>query len=315
VGRGDETLRLEPDSLAAGPNGLWYLLVRHRLGKVKPGMLLTAYRRPAGDSEWELMGAVPGSDDLSTFDAVGFDVSPAGRLAVAFATYEGELRVAESSDGGRTWTSLGAPGRLRVPGLRSLVPGFRPTIRDGMPSVRWARDGWGLAWEEHVSRPTGLSTHETWVDTLFSSHDAAAGWTATTRVNDRRIVVAETFNVLGQVGKSSMQALEELHRKGRGTELRHPHLSRAPTGSLAVLWTELRDEKIVPVASLSDDGGRTWSAAVPLDSSPDGDADRVRGSFSADGKILQAIYLAWPGRSVLVSKKPLGVEVAEISLE
>jgi len=314
VERETDVLRLDPDSLAPGPNGQWYLLVRYRLGKVKPGMLLRVYRKAPGE-DWGLMGAVPGSDDLSTFDALSFDVSPGGSLAVAFVTYEGELRVKQSTDGGRTWVSIGLPDRPRMPGLRTLLPGMRPTVRDGMPSIRWIGGGWGLAWEEHVSIPSGLTGSDAHVDTLFSKHDAAgARWTRTTRINDQRIVLAGTVNILGQVGKSVMQALEDLHRKGRGTELRYPHLVVAPTGRFAVFWTELRGLSIVPVASISDDGGIEWSAAIALDSSHQGDTDRVRGSFSADGKALQAIYLTWPGESSLRADDGLGLKVAEVLL-
>jgi hypothetical protein len=261
------------------------------------------------------MGAVPGSDDLSTFDGVSFGVSPDGSLGVAFATYEGELRVNQSTDGGRTWTSIGSPSRPGISGLRTLLPGMHPTVRDGMPSIRWVHGGWGLAWEEHVSIPSGLSGSDVHVDTLFSTHDAAAAiWSTTMRINDRRIVVARTVSALAEVGKSGMRALEEQHRKGRGTELRYPHLVAAAAGRLAVLWTELREGKIVPVTSISDDGGRTWSAAVALDESHPGDTDRVRGSFSADGKVLQAIYLTWPGESSLRSDDGLGLKVAEMLL-
>jgi len=182
-----------------------------------------------------------------------------------------------------------------------------------MPSIRSTHGGWALAWEEHVTIPSGLGGSNRHVDTLFSRRDAA-GWARTTRVNDQRIVVTGTVSVLGAVGKSGMRALEELHRKGRGTELRYPHLVAAPTGRLAVLWTELRGRNIAPVASISDDGGRTWSAAIALDPSHRGDADRVRGSFRADGKALQAIYLTWPGESSLRADDGLGLKVAEVLL-
>jgi hypothetical protein len=305
-------LRLDPDALAPGPNGLWYLLVRYRLGKVKPGMLLRVHRRAPGDPDWRFMGDVPASDDLSTFDNVSFAVSPEGALAVAFATYEGGLRVERSTDGGRSWTDLGSPDRPRVPGLRALLPGIGATVRDGMPSVRWIPGGWGLAWEEHVSVPKGLTGSDDHVDTLFSTHGAEGGWAGTVRVNDRRIVVERTDSPLAQAGKSGMQALEDLHRKGRGTGLRYPHLATAASGRIAALWTELRERRIVPVASVSDDDGRTWSAAIALDASERGDAERVRGSLSADGKVLQAICLVWPGESALRSNDGLGLAVAEI---
>jgi hypothetical protein len=111
-----------------------------------------------------------------------------------------------------------------------------------------------------------------------------------------------------------MQRLEELHLEGRGTELRYPQLVAAPGGRLGVLWTELRNEKIVPVASISDDDGKTWSATIVLEPSHDGDTDRVRGTFSDDGKTLRAIYLVWPGRSSLRAKDGLRVKTAEVVL-
>jgi len=64
-----------------------------------------------------------------------------------------------------------------------------------------------------------------------------------------------------------------------GSELRYPHLAVAESGRLAIFWTELRDERIVPVASVSSDGGLSWSRTLVLDATHRGDSDRVRGGF------------------------------------
>jgi len=52
------------------------------------------------------------------FDSASLGVSNHGRLAVAFVTSAGALRVLEPPDGGQTWVSLGVPTRLQVPGIR-----------------------------------------------------------------------------------------------------------------------------------------------------------------------------------------------------
>lgn len=315
VHRDGEMLKLDPDSLAPGPSGEWFLLARYRLGKVPPRLLFRIFRLRSGESRWELMGTVPGSDDLSTFDGVGFDASPDGRLAIAFVTYEGELAVAESDDGGRSWSSIGSPGRPAAPGRALSLVGFGPIVRDGMPSLHWLDGGWGLAWEEHVQVPTGPSSFDTYTDTLFAKVDAArVKWGSLVRVNERRVVVGKTLNFVKEARKTGIERMEELHREGRGTGLRYPHLTAARTGRLAVSWTELREERIVPVASFSDDGGSSWSGTVVLDGSPEGDAERVRTGFGADGKTLQAIYLTWPGESSIRSKAGLGVKASEVLL-
>jgi len=116
-------------------------------------------------------------------------VSDDGRLAVAFVTYEGRLRVVESIDGGKSWASLGSPARLPVPGVRIPILTREPRVDDGMPSLRAIAGGWGLAWEQRVLIPAGFSNFDHYVDTLFAQHDRAPGsWRRSVRVNDRRAI-------------------------------------------------------------------------------------------------------------------------------
>ena len=96
--------------------------MRYRLGRATKGQLFQIYRFQA--SRWVLGGFVPGTDDRSVLDSASLGVSNDGRLAVAFITYDGVLRVLESADGGRSWVTLGAPARLSVPGVR--IPLLNP---------------------------------------------------------------------------------------------------------------------------------------------------------------------------------------------
>jgi hypothetical protein len=111
---------------------------------------------------------------------------------------------------------------------------------------------------------------------------------------------------------SMMDRLEAMHRDSRGAGSRYPHLTVAPTGRLAVLWAELRESRIVPVASVSDNGGQSWSESIVLDGSLRGDVDRVSGSFDGAGNTLSAIYLTFPGPSSLRVPGGLGLKAAEV---
>src|SRR4029077_15266688 len=120
-----------------------------RLGLAPKGQFFQVYRFQA--NQWVLGGFVPGTDDLSVSDSASLGVSNDGRLAVAFITYAGVLRVLESADGGQTWVTLGAPARLSVPGVRIpfLYPPLvteSPRVFDHMPSLGWTPGGWALVW-------------------------------------------------------------------------------------------------------------------------------------------------------------------------
>ena len=310
----DELAVFDPDSLVAGRPGEWYLLVRYRRGLVPKGLLFRVYGFRA--NQWVLRGLVPGTDDLSSCSTASLAVSNDGRLAVAFITHAGTLRVLESADGGQSWVNLGAPARLRVPGLRIpfINPPFiaePPRVTEAMPSVRWAAGNWALVWETHVATLRGvLMTWDNYVDTLFSRHDRRAGkWTATVCVSDRRTVARTTMPPLN----ASMQALEIVSREARGPELRYPHLAVAATGRLAIFWSELRDERIAPVASLSNDGGASWSRPVMLERTGRNDTDGVRGAFDPDGNI-RAVYRLWPGRISLMVPGGIGLKASELLL-
>jgi hypothetical protein len=77
-----------------------------------------------------------------------------------------------------------------------------------------------------------------------------------------------------------MAGLEMVHREARGTDLRYPHLAVAASGRLAIFWSELRAGRTVPVASVSNDGGASWSRPVVFEAAGGGDSDRVRGAFA-----------------------------------
>ena len=307
-----ELVIFNSDSLVSGRPGEWYLLVRYRLGRAPKGQLFRVYQFRA--NQWVLRGFVPGTDDLSVFDSASLGVSNDGRLAVAFITYAGALRVLESPDGGQSWVTLGAPARLRVPGVRIplLNPPLvaePPRVTESMPSLRWTAGGWGLVWETHVSILTGvLLIWDNYVDTLFARYDRAARkWTATARISDRRTVIRTTMPPMGGGG---MSALEMVHREGRGTDLRQPQLASAASGRLAIFWSELRDGRIEPVASVSNDGGASWSRIVVLEGPRGGDSDSVRGTFDEVGNI-RAVYLTWPGKTTLLAPNNVGLKASE----
>jgi len=311
-----ELVIFNSDSLVPGRPGEWFLLIRYRFGLVPKGQLFQVYRFQA--NQWVLRGSVPETDNLSVSDSASLAVSNDDRLAVAFITYAGALRVLESADGGQTWVSLGAPARLSVPGVRIpfLNPPFvtePPRVTEQMPSLRWTSGGWALVWEAHVQILTGvLMTWDNYVDTLFARYDRTAGkWTATARVNDRRTMVRTTMPPLN--GSNVMGALEMVHREARGTDFRYPHLAAAASGRLAVFWSELRAGRIVPVASVSNDGGTRWSRTVTFETAGGGDSDFVRGAFDPAGNI-QAVYRAWPGQTALLARNGVGLKASELLL-
>jgi hypothetical protein len=309
-----ELVIFDSDSLVSGRPGEWFLLVRYKRGLVPKGQFFQVHRFRA--NQWVLGSFVPGTDDLSVLDSVSLGVSNDGRLAVAFITYAGFLRVLESADGGQTWVTLGAPARLSVPGVRipfinPPLVAERPRVFEHMPSLRWMPGGWALVWEAHVRTLAGvLLTWDNYVDTLFARYDRAAGkWTATFRINDRRTVVRTTM----PPASGGMAELEMVHREARGTDLRFPHLAVAASGRLAIFWSELRAGRIVPVVSLSNDGGASWSRAVVFEVAGGGDSDGVRGAFDPVGNI-QAVYRTWPGQTALRIPNGVGLKASEILL-
>jgi len=311
-----ELVILDSDSLVPGGPGEWFLLIRYRLGLAPKGQLFQVYRFQG--NQWALGGFVPGTDDLSVSDSASLGVSNDGRLAVAFITYAGVLRVLESADGGQTWVALGAPARLSVPGVRIpfLYPPLvaeAPRVSEQMPSLRWTPGGWALVWEAHVRTRAGvLLTWDNYVDTLFARYDRAAGkWTATVRINDRRMVIRTAMPPLNAGG--GMSGLAMVHRAARGTDLRYPHLAVAASGRLAIFWSELRAGRIVPVASVSSDGGSSWSRTVVFEALGVGDSDYVRGAFDPVGNV-QAVYRTWPGQTALQAPSGVGLRASEITL-
>jgi len=311
-----ELVILDSDSLVPGRPGEWFLLIRYRLGLAPKGHFFQVYRLQA--NEWVLGGFVPGTDDLSVADSASLGVSSDGRLAVAFITYTGVLRVLESADGGRTWVTLGAPARLSIPGVRIpfLYPPLvtePPRVSEHMPSLRWTPGGWALVWEAHVRTRAGvLLTWDDYVDTLFARYDRAAGkWTATLRINDHRTVIRATMPPLNASG--GMAGLEMVHRESRGTDLRYPHLAVTASGRLAIFWSELRGGRIVPVASVSNDGGAAWSRTVMFEAAGGGDSDHVSGAFDPVGNV-QAVYRTWPGQTALQTPNGVGLSASEIYL-
>ncbi len=306
-----QIIRLEADSILSGSEGKRYILIRYRLGKVKEDRTFRLYSSDGPKLPWKFMGTVPGSDDLSTFDNMSFDSSPDGKLAIAFVAYKGHLKVLESKDRGRTWQDLGSPKRPSVPGFR--LPRRSPLVRDSMPSIRRVAGGWGLAWEAHVSVPRGINKFDEYVDTLFARYDDSTGkWAQTVTVNEFRTIIRRKLSLFDEMGKSGVQRIKELSEEGRGTDLRYANLATASTGRLAVVWRELRGEWLRAVVSISDDGGRTWSAGIVLNPLDKGDVHSTRGLLSSTGDIYRAIAIMWPGRSSIQAAGDLSLKVSEI---
>jgi hypothetical protein len=64
------------------------------------------------------------------------------------------------------------------------------------------------------------------------------------------------------------------------------------------------------VASVSNDGGASWSRIVVLEGPRGGDSDSVRGTFDEDGNI-RAVYLIWPGKTTLLAPNNVGLKASE----
>jgi len=87
----------------------------------------------------------------------------------------------------------------------------------------------------------------------------------------------------------------------------------AASGRLAIFWSELRATRIVPVASVSNDGGASWSRTVVFEAAGGGDTDRVRGAFDPAGNV-QAVYHTWPGQTALLAPNGVGLRASGIVL-
>src|SRR5262249_36675514 len=60
-------------------------------------------------------------------------------------------------------------------------------------------------------------------------------------------------------------------RHADALQVRAPFKTVAKNGRLAMFWSELRDQRIVPGASVSNDGGARWSRTVVFEAGGDGD--------------------------------------------
>jgi hypothetical protein len=94
---------------------------------------------------------------------------------------------------------------------------------------------------------------------------------------------------------------------------RRPGLAVAPAGRLAVVWIELRGEALQAVTTLSDDGGRSWSATGPANASGHGDILWAEGRFRADGA-LSVAYTRHAGGVRTIDPAQLAIEVVELAL-
>jgi hypothetical protein len=93
-------------------------------------------------------------------------------------------------------------------------------------------------------------------------------------------------------------------------------LISSESGRLAVVWRDFRDELLVLLAAVSDDGGSSWSSTIELNPSDEGDVHAARGMLSPDGQRLYVAYSLWSGQSSIQAPRGgLALKLCEVWLE
>ncbi|HEX9708945.1 MAG TPA: hypothetical protein VGB42_03125 [Candidatus Thermoplasmatota archaeon] len=274
-----------------GPHGAHYLV---RIGR-RP---LRLFRRAAAGVAWRDEGPIPHTDKLNRWEPVGFGVSPGGEMGLAGIDGDGRVRLVTSRDGGRSWTARGGP---RMPRLR------RGRALNRSPEVAWVGEGWGLVWERSTTIPVSVGRAEHVTDVLFARYDAARGrWRTPVFLNDRRAPREEWEGLVNP------SMLVQRSRLTQHNWPRRPVLAVAPAGRLAVVWIELRGEKLQAVTTLSDDGGASWSEAALASVPGRGHVVRAGARFRAEGA-LSVVYTRHAGGVPPIDPGALAVEVVELA--
>lgn len=222
----------------------------------------------------------------------------------------GEIFLSRSHDRGSTWTE---------PQNISNTP-----LGSDFPALAAGRDGtlW-LVWEELSITPTGGEI------VFATSRDRGVTWSPMTNLSNTRASSSRPAITVGASGRVSVAWLEGGDRvfltrsEDRGASwspptdiaaghapnrTRAPALLEAPDGTLWAAWS-IPDGQ--PVLTRSNDGGRTWSAPIPMTAAQPTRAPSL--AVNPDGEL----YAAWSQSSglysdIVVARQP-GGDPVEVS--
>ena len=309
-------MRVDVNSLAFDDEGHGYLVVRPRMGKVPDDFPLKVFRTKSDGTGWEHAGDVPKSTDICNFSSLGFDAREAGDLAVAYVSNEGSLRVYRSLDGGTSWRDLSKVKKPSRTKGKQKDPRGKRSVRDRMPDVQRIGSGIGVAWGRAVSVQTSVMEFEARADTLFAVRAGKKEtWGRTLRLNEQR-AASKTRLLLSDIQKSSTDHIRDRARQTRPTSFRSPDLLSSESGRLAIVWRDFRDDRLVLLAAVSDDGGLSWSSTIELNPFDEGDVHAARGMLSPDGQRLYVAYSLWSGQADIVAPRGgFALKVYEVVLE
>ena len=270
----DASLYEATPKLFAGPKGetlrLWYR-------STIPGMGGTLVATPSSNGWQTLVDIAPPDKDVTAGNA-DLAVGPAGQLAVAYQwwrkmpTSSKQIRVARSTDGGKTWlqpeTSLDTSGKAFTPKLawgsdQSLVVVWADEQRSNRVWDVYARrsaDG-GASWEPEqlLSRFTQHTPTDAYVRPEIVSDGEKRFWSAWVGIRSSRSRV-----YLSRSADGGHTWTDPLELSGQSESVYNHRIVR--TGEhLLVVWQDKRTgrERLYSVAS--SDGGVTWTSPTRVD--------------------------------------------------
>jgi hypothetical protein len=292
-------IEFQNDSFCITSGGEKYLI----FWRMFTGAYLDVLREVPGQGVWQDMGVVPDSHDRSYHDRVGFAAGTGGRLAAAFITENGDVRVFQSINSGIGWEEL---TDLILPD----DPGKKYDARNSNPFIGKLPQGWGITWQHKVVKNVNIKTGEEYIDILFASYkESAKQWSVPVYVNDNRALVQKESRQEKSLCNLMPAGLEEFFDFNEDRVTPHAILCISETGRMAVVWIEPVDGWYTGALSFSDDGGNSWSESAPILSTHTGSFKSIHAKFGAGGKYIYAIYLQNPG-----SDQKSNIKIAKINI-
>ncbi len=305
--------------LLTGPKGetlrLWYR-------GVPPGMGGIVLARSA-PSEWQtLVEIIPPEKDV-TAGSADVAIGPAGQLAVAYQwwrrmpTSSKQIRVARSSDGGKTWvqpaTSLDTSGKAFAPKVawgaeQSLVVVWSDEQRSNRVWDVYARrspDG-GTTWEPEqlLSRFAQNTPTDAYIRPEILSDGQKTFWVVWVGIRSGRSRL-----YLSRSTDGGHTWADPVELSGQSHSVYGQRFVRSGD-RLLLVWQDKRTGRDRLFAVSSTDRGITWTAPTRVDHLPDDAATDAFGPsvvMSPSGEVFVAWYDGRHGRDdIFVARSPDG---------
>jgi hypothetical protein len=297
---------LQQNSLVIDPNNNKYLITKG----VRKGSPLSLIRQIGSSNKWEDLGTIPGTDDRSTFDRFGVAANEKGHLAICLISFEGDLIIQESQDGGTTWTLLKG---LKLPG-KTLWNFWKVEKRNRMPDIMYHKNGLAVTWGVLTSEQIETNVFKEYVDLFFSMFDSEnKKWIKPVSINDIRNT-AEIILSLGDIHKSTRELIKRDCERSRPVSFRYPSLFITKNGHMVVLWRQFRNNRLALVMSISDQNCLLWSPNFVLNEDDTGDICRFNGYLHKDFSILTVVYNQWPDKEKIEISDDLKIKAFNIQL-